>query len=600
MNSFLPPSALFFKLGWTLIHFLWQGAAIAFFYGLSRRSMRRESANLRYLAGCLALASMVLAPVFTLGYLAGKPIPATPAVSLTGRPTLQFARQIKDTGVGASESAVAPIAFGSANRADKSAIEIPTVLVRFKVILNSLLPWVVRGWGAGVMILTMCFLAGWFKVQRIRSRSILMPQELWRLKLEGLIEKMAISRPVRLLESAWVESPAVIGYFKPVILAPASAFTGLSPCQLELLLAHELAHIQRHDYLVNVLQGSVEILLFYHPAVWWVSGRIREEREHCCDDLAVATCGNRLEYVRALAAMEEIRALSPAWTVGAKGGSLVERVRHLVRQPDHSPSQAGLWVTGLMVVVLGLSVIAGSWKAMAAKDESAIALFKEYLSNPKPIQRLLIRYQLLSIPESPDPKIVIKLSPPLTNNVQIFTGTWKSNAFYLRELRSLKELDMIHGESQGNEGLLFAGRLNDRDWEIVNTDIYSTYTQKDPKHSMAEAAETLFTTYMTFGLDLDRPQSIAWSSDHEFEAEFKHPDRLVHGALVISNGLVMKMSLTNAKGNLLRVCDYSYMTPNTLPTGVTVYGVKNGALYPQCRIDYLDALCPLIFHKNRD
>ena len=103
----------------------------------------------------------------------------------------------------------------------------------------------------------------------------------------------------------------LIGWLRPVILFPASALTGLSAEQLEALLAHELAHIRRYDYLVNLLQTTVETLFFYHPAVWWVSAQVRQEREHCCDDLAVAACGDVLTYARALTALEQLRGSEP-------------------------------------------------------------------------------------------------------------------------------------------------------------------------------------------------------------------------------------------------------------------------------------------------
>src|SRR5438034_11106483 len=103
--------------------------------------------------------------------------------------------------------------------------------------------------------------------------------------LERLAARLRVSRPVRVLESAIVQVPAVLGWVRPVILLPASALTGLTPLQLDALLAHELAHVRRYDYLVNLIQSVIETLLFYHPAVWWISGRMRQEREHCCDDL---------------------------------------------------------------------------------------------------------------------------------------------------------------------------------------------------------------------------------------------------------------------------------------------------------------------------
>ena len=108
---------------------------------------------------------------------------------------------------------------------------------------------------------------------------------------------------------------------KPVVLLPAAALSGLSPEQLQAILAHELAHVRRHDYLVNLLQSMVETLLFYHPAMWWVSAQVRAEREHCCDDLAVDVCGDRLVYVTALAELTTITS-HRAFALAATDGSM--------------------------------------------------------------------------------------------------------------------------------------------------------------------------------------------------------------------------------------------------------------------------------------
>ena len=125
----------------------------------------------------------------------------------------------------------------------------------------------------------------------------------------------------------------MIGWDKPAVLLPVSAMSGLSPDQIESILAHELAHIQRQDYLVNILQTLVEILGFYHPAVWWVSRQIRIEREHCCDDLAVAVCGNSVAYARALTQLETIRSRSGILAMAATGGGLTSRIKRLVQPP---------------------------------------------------------------------------------------------------------------------------------------------------------------------------------------------------------------------------------------------------------------------------
>jgi hypothetical protein len=164
---------------------------------------------------------------------------------------------------------------------------------------------------------------------------------------------MGIRSAVAFIESSFVDVPMVIGWLRPVLLVPVAALSGLSAPELEAILAHELAHIRRHDYLVNFLQCVVEILMFYHPATWWITTVMRREREHCCDDMAVAASGDRFTYVRALAALEGLR--SPAFSLSqaANGGKLTARVRHVL-----NPQEASMNVVPILVFPAVLLVIA--------------------------------------------------------------------------------------------------------------------------------------------------------------------------------------------------------------------------------------------------
>ena len=449
MKPLLFSTSLVSLLGWTFVHFLWQGAAIALAYAVAQWTLRRSSANARYLAGCLALAVMVLAPALTLGHLRGQtvilarpvPRPVTQTISL---PPEAIRTEVPQPAV---SLAAQPQPRLQPTVSAKS-IPRPAQPMVPKANLNRLLPWIVAAWGLGVLLLTLHFLVSWLQVRRIKGRATLASGEIWCSRLVSLRHKLAVSRPVRLLQSACVEVPTVIGYLSPVILVPASALTGLTTQQLELLLAHELAHIRRHDYLVNALQNIVEILLFYHPAVWWISRRVREEREHCCDDLAVATCGDRLEYVRALATMEELRGLSPAWTIGAQGGSLVQRVRRLLRAPDPSPNPAGWWITGFAILILVIGLGGTGWNSAVAKDtpesssDATTAGWSRTLNNG-------VKVELVGIARSP---------------LREGQAWWKPDGLLLR----IAPVDTFsRGSEEDATGAVFALRLSDTNAGVV-------------------------------------------------------------------------------------------------------------------------------------
>lgn len=176
---------------------------------------------------------------------------------------------------------------------------------------------------------------------------------------------MDIDRAVLLLESVRVEVPTVVGWLKPVLIVPATFLIALPANQVEAILVHELAHIRRHDYLINLIQILIETLLFYHPAIWWISRTIRQEREHCCDDLAIQIVGDKFTYATALAALEESRSLPMAITLAAAGGSLLQRIRRLTGLRE-SPSGLSVWLAILTVVVVA-GIVAAALRAEKEK-----------------------------------------------------------------------------------------------------------------------------------------------------------------------------------------------------------------------------------------
>jgi beta-lactamase regulating signal transducer with metallopeptidase domain len=235
---------------------------------------------------------------------------------------------------------------------EKATVAAPIPLKeRLVSTLAPALPYLVLGWLVGVFGLSAWHLGGWAQLQRLKRRMVRPVADAVQTRLTILAERLGIHRAVGLLESALVDVPTVVGWIKPVILLPASALTGLSAEQLEAILAHELAHIRRYDYLVNILQTVVEILGFYHPALWWVSHRIRIERENCCDDLAVQICGDSVRYARALTHLEEMRHSRTQLAVAADGGSLISRIARLLGHPVNDDRRFA-WLPGLIALLL--------------------------------------------------------------------------------------------------------------------------------------------------------------------------------------------------------------------------------------------------------
>lgn len=307
-----------------LVHFLWQGVLVGILTGWVLAILEKKKASVRYAVAISALFLMAALPVAT----------ALRLVEAGGGPVLVAAAPgpVNEQG----SSAVRPGASGGA------AIETASTFG------GSLLPWLFGAWLAGVALLSLYHLIGWRWARRLSLNGEPVGEAVAALARD-LCRRLGIGRAVAFLESSAVSVPTVVGWLRPVVLVPASTLTGLSPQQLEAILAHELAHVRRHDYLINLLQTAVETLLFYHPAVWWVSAQVRRERENCCDDLAVAVCGDRLAYARALVDLEGLRS-APRLAMAASGGSLTDRVRRLVGAPGRRSRRP--WAAGLLALAL--------------------------------------------------------------------------------------------------------------------------------------------------------------------------------------------------------------------------------------------------------
>jgi beta-lactamase regulating signal transducer with metallopeptidase domain len=165
---------------------------------------------------------------------------------------------------------------------------------------------IVTIWVLGVALFMLRLLSSISYVYYLKSKMNFPADEYWQELLDGLAAKVNVQKGIELVESALVRSPMVIGHLKPVILFPIGAINRLNPNEVEAILAHELAHVMRNDYVFNIIQSVIEALFYFHPAVWWISAQIRAERDNCCDDVALELCGNSMTYAKSLVSVQEM------------------------------------------------------------------------------------------------------------------------------------------------------------------------------------------------------------------------------------------------------------------------------------------------------
>ncbi|WP_151088297.1 M56 family metallopeptidase [Hymenobacter baengnokdamensis] len=368
--------ALVRALGYALLHSLWQGAVLALVLAGVLPLLRRQRAELRYTVAAGALAMLALAVAGTFGfYYQQAPVVQPVAVSLVVRPGA--AAIVRNSSY--SEYSTQSLGQAAAPTAVSARLAPAAWLRVAGHRCEPYLPVLVAAWLLGLLLMGGRLLGGLLYAGRLRRTGTRALGADWQQRLTALAHRAGLRRPVALLESARVAGPLVLGHLRPVVLLPLGAVAGLSPALLEALLAHEVAHIARRDYLLNLGLAVVEVLFFYHPAVWFMANCLRAERENCCDDQAAALCGgDRLRVARALAALAELEAATvaaPRLALAATGtggrGSLLARVRRLALGRPQAPTVGEGLLAGLLTLLglLGLS----TGVVLAASPERATA-----------------------------------------------------------------------------------------------------------------------------------------------------------------------------------------------------------------------------------
>ncbi len=369
------------SIGWTLIHFLWQALLIAAATALLLKLLRHCSANGHYAVACGGLCTMALAPLLTFASING-----TPGFSWSSESD-HFEVAADDNLLSKPETVVAESSMATLRpptdptpnlnpamdferyrtvppaRSENSWLQNIFGLVRGS--LGKLAPWIAGIWLIGVLLAATRLFFGWKTLDLLRTEALIGDHPQLARHLSSLKQKLGVAGQVSIGLSRSVANPLVTGWFRPLILLPAKIVDDLSPLQIKAVLAHELAHIRRGDFAINVVQCIIETLLFFHPCVWWASGKVRQERENCCDDMAANVLGSRKAYAEALLCLEQTRTRNQRLAMGAKGGSFLERIRRLTQSRHQSSFRPGIRVAPtviglcfLLPLLPGLVVIA--------------------------------------------------------------------------------------------------------------------------------------------------------------------------------------------------------------------------------------------------
>lgn len=345
-------------VGWALVHSLWQASIVGVLCWIVLRSLHQFAASSKCSMATLALVTIPMLAVCS----ASLHVPSPPQAET------QPVAVVPNVEQSAGRIELEPVVVNSPTSTDATIAEPESAQAAESIVVPSkprglyIRPWlgsIVAIWAIGVAFLCTRLLTSWLSLRRLVAAAYPPADKAILTRFERLTERVQVRRPVVLLETTALVVPMVVGWIKPIVIVPTAMLSGMTTIQVEAILAHELAHILRHDYALNVAQNFIETIFFYHPAVWWISQQIREERENCCDDVATTICGSPTEYVRALTALEQLRSHASPIVVSAKGGTLLKRVRRILNV-DAAPQRSGLLVPISMVAtILVLGFVAG-------------------------------------------------------------------------------------------------------------------------------------------------------------------------------------------------------------------------------------------------
>jgi beta-lactamase regulating signal transducer with metallopeptidase domain/beta-lactamase class D len=361
-------SILIHQIGWSLIHSLWQDALIGLVLAAVLNLLSRAKPQSRYFIACVALAAMIILPVVTTYVLHTRQTePLDMVVDDDSAAVMSVDSSFDKTSRIENERIASTQKINWINRTITETWNTSERVEKF-------LPWLILLWLIGVVIHAIKLGGGLFCAANLRK----LPVNVSNPKLYDLVNeitsRLSIKRKIKICESSLINVPMTVGWIYPLILIPPSSLFGLTPFQLQTIITHELIHIKRYDFLINFLQSVTETLLFYHPAVFWTSRKIREEREYVCDDLTLALCNDSVGYARALTKVARFQRQTEQLAVAATdGGELKDRIYRLLsnsQNPGFGKKSIlpNVWAT--VVISLFLAISFGGLKVLSNNKET--------------------------------------------------------------------------------------------------------------------------------------------------------------------------------------------------------------------------------------
>jgi bla regulator protein BlaR1 len=481
-------------LGWTIIHSLWQGLLIGSMLFLLLFLFRKQNASFRYNLSVFSLAFIMGFSVLTFSlYSRGQ----NQSVSLSGNLTVSVPFEGKFSSAESSGNNVFRMIFNPITRSISDDLSL-----RFPLITGI--------WLLGVFIISLRMAGGLFYLRKLRNSGLIRLPEYILSKFENLTFLMKIQRKPKFYKSVLIKVPSVIGYIRPMILLPVSALTYIPVEQLEAIVAHELAHIRRHDWLVNIFQSVMGALYFYHPAVWYIQSVIRKERENCCDDIALKYSGGQLVYIKALASINEIQTSAgyPLLAINSGRNHLLNRVLRILKKGKMKTNFKDKLFAGLLLITATAIILLNTGGQFISinsmngnQPDTSISILPDIetniavVTNPVPVTLPVIQTIVepaieINVPEKVNPVVV----PSVVNPLKDTTLRIKDNVVQRTIYRNGKEMDMkLRIENGEPTELTINGELiPEKDWGKYQAEIDETIAEvKELEEDLTEANEKL-------------------------------------------------------------------------------------------------------------